>query len=231
MSIRFRDFAEVEPNIFINSNYSYVTVNDDGELVGKVDIPSIVNEARSRVAAFFGGELQSDSVFIFSDNDKTINKTGDRHAYSFTLYNYYSYIAISYRNINVDIIAHEITHAELHYRLMNGRMFQFNVSVPTWFNEGLASINDYRNIMNEEALKKRLENGADIIDVTKLTKADFRKTHVNDAMFNALIIRDYYLLSRHEVNSWIEKNGVDALLWLIDGIRSGRDFHELYYGR
>ena len=102
MSIRFREFTEVEHNIFINNNYSYVTANDNGELVGKVNIPSIVNEARSRVATFFGGELQSDSVFIFSDNDKTINKTGDRHAYSFTLFNSHSHIAISYRYIKIN---------------------------------------------------------------------------------------------------------------------------------
>jgi hypothetical protein len=230
MTVQFRSFTEVEPNIFIHNDYSFVTTNENNELVGKDDIPAIINEARNRVAEFFGEELQSDPVFIISDNSKIYKRTGERIIYRFVLHDVFSYIAVSYRHLNVDILAHEITHAELYYRVMNGKSFRFSFDkyIPIWFDEGLASINDHRSMMNEEALNRKIEMGTEIIDVTTLTKADFQGTHVNDSFFNTLIIQEYYLFSRHKVLGWINENGIDALLRLIDEVRDGKDFYDLY---
>jgi len=231
MAIRFRDFTEVENNIFIHNDYIHVTENDRNELVGKDGIPALIDEARSRVADLFGGELHSDPVFVISDNRDIIRKIGDRHTYSFTLHRVYSYIILSHRFVNVDIIAHEITHTELYYRVMNGRPFRFMDNViPVWFNEGLASISDYRDIMSEDEYLRRKENGLFISEVTSLTRADFRKNHVNDSTINALVIQEFYLMSKFEVKAWLDKNGVEGLLLLIDGIRAGKDFHDLYHG-
>lgn len=37
-----------------------------------------------------------------------------------------------------------------------------------------------------------------------------------------------YILSKHEVRSWIDEHGLDELLDLIDRVNRGEDFYALY---
>jgi len=53
-----------------------------------------------------------------------------------------SYIVVSPEYLNVDILAHELTHAEVHARVFTGRLWDW-LSIPTWFDEGIALQNDY----------------------------------------------------------------------------------------
>jgi hypothetical protein len=225
MSVPFRGFTEAERHIFIDNAYAHVTVNKNGEFVGKDAAAAIISEARDRVSDFFGGELQCDPIYIISDNPDVFNKSGEKNAYTFTLHRLFSYIAISHNYLNVDIVAHEITHAELYYRIMNGKALQFSIPVPAWFNEGLASINDYSEKMSEEAWRQKTADGTKTVDVTGLTKKDFSGAN---GISNPWLIQENYLMCRHEVKSWIDENGVDGLLRLIDGVREGGDFRELY---
>jgi len=232
MTIRFRNFTEVERNIFLNSDFEYSVEYTTGEVINWDVIPEIVSEARNRVVELFGGELLSDPVIIISDDSRTYRISGDRHTYTGALFGrVHSYISLSHSYARVDVLAHELTHAELHYRLLNGKMFRFSVDryVPIWFDEGLASIPDHRRIFDKDTWNTRTDNGTSIdIDVTALTRADFRGTHVNDPFFNALIIQEFFLFSRHYVMSWLEENGAEGLLLLIDGVRAGEDFHDLF---
>jgi hypothetical protein len=232
MTVRFRDFTEVEHNIFVNNTFSYNVEYTTGEIINIDVIPEIVSEARKRVAELFGGELLSDPVIIISDDSRTYRISGDRHTYTGVLFGkVFSYISLSHSYVRVDFLAHELTHTELHYRLLSGKMFRFNVDryVPIWFDEGLASIPDHRRIFDDETWNIRTDNGTNIdVDVTALTRADFRGMHVDDPFFNALIIQEFFLFSRHEILSWLEENGTGGLLQLIDGIREGEDFHNLY---
>jgi len=221
MSIRFRDFTEVKRNIYIDNSY---TGNKNG-FISREDVVKIIGEAKNRVADFFGEELHCDPVFIISDNADSYRKTGDKNTWTVSLNKVYSYISISHEYLNVDFMAHEITHAELNYRILNGKPFHSaHDFVPVWFDEGLASINDYRDIMSEEALQRKIELlGFVIRDVTHLTKTDL---HGNDV--SPWLIQENYLMCRHIVKTWIDKNGINALLLMIDGIRAGKSFEVLY---
>ena len=37
-----------------------------------------------------------------------------------------------------------------------------------------------------------------------------------------------YMISKHEVKNWIEKNGVENLIELIERVNLGDDFNEVY---
>ena len=231
-TIRFRGFTEVEHNIFINNSYSHVTADENGNLITKADIPAIVGEARDRVSAMFGGELLSDPVLIFSDDPNTFRRSGKNRVWTMNLHRVFTYISLSHEFVSVDVVAHEITHAELHHRILDGKSFRrISDFIPIWFDEGLASINDHRRIFDRETWEIRTNNGTTIdIDVTMLTRADFQGTHVDDPFFNSLIIQEFFLFARHEVLSWFDESGTDGLLQLIDGVRAGKDFYELYFG-
>ena len=231
MTIRLRSFTEVEHNIFINNTFSWVTEHDSGDLVGKEGVLRIINESRNRVSELFGGELLSDPIIIISDNPNTFRITGDANTWTMNFHRVFIYISISFRNLNVDIMAHEIAHAELEYRVLRDKPFRrIDSFIPIWFNEGLASVPDYRDFMNEESLRRRLTyGGADAHDVTQLTRADFHDRRARDNLHFAFLVGDYFLLSRHKVLSWLEENGSDGLLRLIDGVRAGEDFNELFF--
>ena len=222
MTVRFRKFTEVERNIYISNEYSYVTVNKNNELIDKDSVPELITEAKSRVTAFFG-ELLCDPVFIISDKTDTYRKTGSGITYTFTLFRFHSYIAISHINLNVDVIAHEITHAELYYRVTKGKLFQVgnDYGIPIWFSEGLAGINDHREFLSDEAMNRKIEIGFEPFDVTPLTRADFIDV-------NSFLCQENYLMCTHVVKTWVDVNGIDSLLLLIDGVRAGDDYYELY---
>jgi len=39
----------------------------------------------------------------------------------------------------------------------------------------------------------------------------------------------HYIVSKHELNSWIARNGVDTLVNLLDEVNQGKDFYDLYF--
>lgn len=118
------------------------------------------------------------------------------------------------------MLAHEWTHAELHARLYQGKLPQ--TLVPTWFDEGVATQNDYREQYSEEAWAQATDNGRNTVPLADMdTAAEFYAGSTEDRRLR-------YILSKHEVRSWIDEHGLDELLDLIDRVNRGEDFYALY---
>ena len=210
MTVPYRDFIEIQRNVYVENGYS-------GDLE---TVNSLVNEARNRVLEFWGN-LESAPTVIISDNAATLAKLGaDHDTATAILFGAYSYISVSDEYLNVDILAHEMTHAELHARLYKGRLPQ--TLIPTWFDEGVATQNDYREQYSEETWHEKTKNGSDTIELDRMdTPVEFYAGNADDRRFR-------YLISRHEIKEWIDKNGVDVLIRLIEKVNAGEDFYELY---
>lgn len=211
MTVPYRNFTELQKNVYLANDYS----GDRQELV------SILAASSKRVSAFWG-KLESSPTIIICDNEKTLKKLGgDRDTTTLIFLKAYSYISISRQYLNVDIMAHEMTHAELHARLYAGKLPQ--TLVPTWFDEGLATQNDDRAKYNEDAWNAATNKGLAPIDLSDFdTPSEFYRGEAAD--------REYrYILSRHEVKAWIERNGMDHLFELIAEVNRGADFNALYF--
>lgn len=212
MTVKYRNFTEMQKNVYIDNSYS-------GD---RDDVIATINAAKNRISDFWDN-IQSSPIIIISDNEKTIAKLGGDHDTStMVLFRAYSYISISKEYLNIDIIAHELTHAELHARLYKGKLPQ--ALVPIWFDEGVAIQNDYREQYSEEAWIEKTNNGLHIIALDEMdTASEFYAGQVEDRRFR-------YVISGHEIKIWIEKNGLDKLIELIDGVNDGENFYELYSG-
>ena len=210
MTVPYRNFTEIQKNVYVENNYS----GDSGE------IKSLVDEARNRVFEFWGN-IESAPIVIVSDNAETLKKLGGDHDTATAIvFGAYSYISVSNEYLNVDVLAHEMTHAELHKRLYKGKLPQ--TLIPIWFDEGVATQNDYREQYSDETWYERTNNGSDTIELDDMdTATEFYAENADDRRFR-------YLISRHEVKEWIEKNGMDALIRLIEKVNLGEDFYELY---
>ncbi len=182
MTVPYRNFTEIQKNVYVENNYS-----GDWD-----EVKSLVNEARNRVLEFWGN-IESNPTVIISNNTETLAKLGGDHdTATAVFFGANSYISISDEYLNVDVLSHEMTHAELHKRLYKGKLPQ--TLMPIWFDEGVATQNDYRDQYSDEMWYERTNNGSDIIDLDNMdTAAEFYAGDVDDRRFR-------YLISRHEVS-------------------------------
>lgn len=216
-TIQFRGFDEIQDNVYLDNDYQ----DDVSEIL------NVINEAETRLADFWG-VAESRPTIIISDNENKCMRMGLNKSpaltSTFVLGGARNYILISSNGINVDVIAHELTHAEIYSRLYEGYLFP-SALIPVWFDEGLATQNDYREKYSEDAWTKATDNGKNITNFDDLASAA-QFFNPDDA------VRNYnYIISKHEVNNWIEQHGIKGLIALINGVNTGKDFRALYYAK
>lgn len=211
MTVPYRSsFNELADNIYINKNYA----GDQQEVF------DLIKQAEERDKAFFG-ELYfwDETVIIICDDEKVLSRLGEDHG-TLTYYvpSKKHYICISDEYLKLDILAHEITHAELHTRLTKEALMH----IPTWFDEGLATQNDYRDQYSEEQWKVQTDNGKNIIALEDMdTSSEFYAGEVEDRRLR-------YLNAKHELADWIEEHGQQGLIKLLDELNNGTDFAVAY---
>lgn len=212
MSVSHRaSFEKISDNVFINRDYAR---NRD-------EITGLINKAKSRAADFYGSlTCQDHTVIIICDDDKLLAKLGGDHdTHHITLFPVKrSYVSVSTEYLTVDVLAHELTHAELYERL-SGKAFR---RVPTWFSEGIALQNDYREQYGPEAWAEQTDNGKNIVAHEDMdTAAEFYSGTKEDRRFR-------YLNAKHAVVEWLEKHGLQGFMALIDRLNGGEDFSAAY---
>ena len=210
-SIPYRNsFEKVADNIYVNINYT-----------GNIeDVIQLTENALNRDRSFFGEmECANTTIVIFCDDDKLLSKLGGDHD---TMTSFFpskkNYISVSDEYCNIDILAHELTHAELHTRLTEKAL----KSIPTWFDEGLATQNDYREQYSAEAWSEQTNQGKNIIALTDMdTPSEFYAGTAEDRRFR-------YLNAKHEVSEWIDSHQQKDLLELLDKLNNGEKFDSAY---
>ena len=182
-------FTEIASHVYINRNYA----GDQQELF------EMIEQAKDRVRTFFGDvRFQDETIFIICDDDKLTRKLGEDHG---TVILYFPsetyYICISDEYLELDILAHEITHAELHTRLSA----EAQKRIPTWFDEGIALQNDYREKYSEAQWITQTDNGKNAVALEDMdTPSEFYAGEAEDRRFR-------YLNAKHELDVWMISHG------------------------
>ena len=203
-------FEKVSDNIYVNKSNA----------VAGDDIAALIDEAIARDTDFFGSLLCRDhTVIIICDDEKLLAKLGGDHDTQTVLFPVKkSYISVSTEYLNVDVLAHELTHAELHERLSGNALRR----IPTWFDEGIALQNDYREQYSSETWAEQTDNGKHIVAHEDMdTGAEFYSGTKEDRRFR-------YLNAKHDVAEWVETHGLQGFMDLIDRLNDGEDFCAAY---
>ena len=204
------EFTEIADHVYINRNYA-------GD---RQEILSMIKEAEERVEAFFGDlRFPAETIFIICDDKKLTRKLGEDHGtVNFSVPSGKHYICVSDEYLELDILAHEITHAELRARLSVKAQRQ----VPTWFDEGLALQNDYRERYGEKQWITQTDNGKNVVALKDMdTPSEFYAGEAEDRRFR-------YLNAKHELDGWMADHGQPGLLKLLEMLNDGVDFHAAY---
>ena len=205
-------FTEIASHVYINRDYT----GDHQELL------EMIEQAKDRVRTFFGDvRFQDETIFIICDDEKLTRKVGEDHG---TVIFYFPsethYICISDEYLELDILAHEITHAELRSRLSA----EAQKAIPTWFDEGIALQNDYREKYSEAQWITQTDNGKNAVALEDMdTPAEFYAGEAEDRRFR-------YLNAKHELDVWMTSHGQQGLLELLDRLNGGADFTTAYEG-
>ena len=167
--------------------------------------------------AGFWGQKNSNPTFIYCDNDQDFRNYGNaRLDPATTHYKLGPYIVISKEGIDIDIIAHEISHAELYERL---GFYKMMFIIPRWFDEGLAMQNDYRDYYSEDTLKAKSDNIKNLPDVQQFNKGgSFYEGSQEQVMLN-------YMTAKHVVKNWYTRQKLDKLIMDLNACKS---FEEAY---
>ncbi len=210
MTIRLHGYTEIKANVYLDKNYS-----GDYQV-----IQELLEEATERVTNFWG-TLESKPVIILSESNDKLKRLGYSASPFTSMYLFHgarTYMIFSTNDMDVDLLAHEMTHAELYGRAYKDKWYNSSL-IPIWFNEGVAMQNDYRDKYNDSAWEKVTNNGTIVKSLNAI--ASIQNFYTDDSKVN-------YIISRHELHDWISKNGMAALIDLIQRVNKGEEFHELY---
>ncbi len=128
------------------------------------------------------------------------------------------YICLSNDYFNVDVVAHELTHAELHSYLSADAQRR----IPAWFDEGLATQNDYREKYNYENWIKKTDNGKNVTLLDDMdTIPEFQCSNEEERQF-------HYICAKYEIKQWLDKHPVQDLIDFVKNVNGGEDFYRLY---
>ena len=172
-------------------------------------------KAKTRIENIFGAP-RAKPIVVFLNNPATIF-TFQSNGYGSTLFvGPRACVILGPQGTNVDVVAHELLHAELFERVGPWRR---SSEIPAWFDEGVAMQVDFRSRYDS----------SQTVDATEL--ASLRTLRSVD-QFNAGNDEDitrHYARSKQAVAQWLEKIGRSNLYSRLERIRNGASF-EIVFG-
>jgi hypothetical protein len=154
--INFSNYSEIAPNIFTSASFS---------LPQNKQLLSTVNLGKYRVNSTFGKMISNSKVVIVA-NESEASDFGSNVYGKALLTPLGQCIVFGPKGQNIDVIAHEYTHAEVHYRV---GWFNHYLNVPVWFNEGIALLVDFR----KPYLLENINLSQEEINAVKSNEFDF----------------------------------------------------------
>lgn len=146
-----------------------------------------------------------------------------------------SYIILSPNGTNINVLSHELCHAELLERIGWQTRRQ---KVPIWFDEGLAMLvdkrfeywtvlqKDWKTLTDSETLKNNGFNNSTPSDSLNFSTLSLQNLQTTEQFFTQ-DAQLHYFLAQQEVSRWYNEKGQKGLLELIDNLKES-DFEESY---
>lgn len=197
-------FSEIGENVYVNDQMS---PSQRQGFLRTLDL------AKSRVSSFFGGIEGAPKVFACSTEECFVSHggvTAKGKAYGDSM------VLLSPRGLGVVMIAHELSHIELHNRVGVFRSWR---EIPVWFDEGLAVLVSEDPRYTESAWLQATDNGRNAPELKAIGKA----TPFGDDNWQLS-----YGTSRRAVGEWYLHAGRAGLAHLITEVKNGKDFDSVF---
>ena len=204
--INYRGLDEVASGILASS---------DVPMDHRLELVRLHTAAKLRIANTFGATRAS-PVIVVGSSEALRHLFPGAGSFASTIYiPYRSCVVVGPNGRDVDIIAHEQLHAEIHHRVGHwNRVTQ----IPTWFDEGLAMQVDFR-----ERYRWSLQPGSVDRGTVKQWKTRAQFFGGDDEELTR-----HYALAREEVRLWLQELGRENVYGFLERVRQGDRFVETY---
>jgi hypothetical protein len=214
------DFNKHESGVYISKGASTKQVDS---------LFALLKSSGQRLSGFWG-DKQSNPAIIFCHTDELYEKYG---SLSGSPANYFgtplgTYVVISPQGLNVDVISHEMCHAELTHRV---GWLTMSREIPQWFNEGIALMVDYRypdkgmdNTYQNYLSKWQRSSLEGQIKISLQDLESVESFYRGDAFWVNLA----YMRSGLEVSGWLEKVNQQGLLRFTRALQKGASFEDAW---
>lgn len=222
-----------------------IYVNPQMNKKKRQNIILLYQKSRLRIDSLFGSTEAKPSILI-GTTDEVMQLFGHSNAQGTVqtgmthLTPLGAYIILSPEGTNIDVLSHELCHAELMERL--GWQIR-RQKIPIWFDEGLAMLvdkrfeywtvlqEDWRNLIDLEKKDSSFISDSEFYSSThsdslSLSSLSLQNLQTTEQFFteNAQI---HYFLAQEEVARWYNKKEQKGLLELITNLKKN-DFEESY---
>ena len=202
---------------------SHLYIENSMSKENEIKIQKAIPKAKRYVADMYGN-VTTEPIIYACESKNCKNSFGlEGHAIAVRLL---GHLILTNKGLNKEVISHEWSHEELYERI--GGFYHWYKEIPLWFDEGLASltIKEYsrydkrawKRILNEKMPYPKKEE--------LVTSAQWNKACRNYLINDDIVVP--YATARHIVKKWYEKVGQKGLIKLLDGIKNGKHFDELY---
>lgn len=199
IAIEVFGFEEVSERFFVPPNSSRSQIARYEELI---------QESRRRITLVLG-KPEAQPIVVFFEDPRSfaplfLNEVGQAPSVGKR-----ACLIIGPRGQNVDVVAHELMHAEMHYRIGPWKMLW---EIPAWFDEGVAMQVDFR--------ERFIMSPDDLPDTSYV-----RKLKGHRAFFAG---EHNYAAARREVADLLDEYPANTLYANIERIRSGETFAQVF---
>ncbi|MFK7775037.1 MAG: hypothetical protein AB8F94_23050 [Saprospiraceae bacterium] len=202
--VDFYDF-EKEGNLYFRENIDLET---------KIQLQNLISQAETRVGEFWEEKI-TNPKFIYCETDADYLKFGAPFMTpAAAVLKFGSYVVISKDGIDLDILAHEISHTELYSRI---GFFNHLTNIPVWFSEGLAMQVDDRSYYSTDSLEVKSNHFQNLPEVKKMVSFNqFGFGSREEVQLN-------YATAKYEVGKWFSKEKIKIF---VKKINAGSSFEE-----
>jgi hypothetical protein len=171
----------------------------------------LLAESRARIQHTFGA-LESKPMVVFFDDPNAFWPFKPNEYGSTNFLGNRVCVIVGAKGQNIDVIAHELMHAEIAHRVGYWRRL---TELPVWFDEGLAMQVDHRSAYSLSASDS---DRSKVDDVKSLQSSrDFF------ASSDALLTKNY-ALAKVAVNEWVAVVGSASVFSRLERVRAGESF-------
>jgi hypothetical protein len=186
---------------------------DSGSQESWRQFTSLVQEARARIEATFGA-TESRPIVVFFEGARGFGPFQLNGYGSTQMIGSRACVLVGPSGQNVDVVAHELMHAELHHR--TGPLARL-LEVPTWFDEGVAMQVDYRR---PYWISSQASQDADRVR-TLTTSSSFSSDDDQALTQN-------YAFAKAVMAAWTDKAGAHTLYDRLRELKQGRAFGKVF---
>ncbi|MBT33101.1 MAG: hypothetical protein CMO01_25865 [Thalassobius sp.] len=179
-----------------------------------------IEQSRDRVSLFFDSITASPTIIAGPSKDimkkygANLRSPGMNHITFLG-----TYIVLGPGGLNRDVISHELVHSELVSRV---GWVNRETKIPTWFDEGLALMLDYRYANSDAMWMMLTSNGKNAPELPELANMhDFMRYTEKSPFFS-------YVTSMREVSRWWNIVGLEGFNEFSELLKQGYSFEEAY---